>query len=171
MLSGFLIKRMLSTTANGLRTDGGISYNPSTNVLSTTASTAQYADLAERYEADEIMQPGDVVKIGGNKEITKTTVQGDQEVFGVISSTPAYSMNKDAGTDETHPNVALSGRVPCKVKGAVNKGDRLISSDEPGVAQAVNTLDDTSIYAVIGRSLESNTEEQIKYVEIVVGRN
>jgi len=160
-----------STTANGLRTDGGISYNPSTNVLSTIASAAQYADLAERYEADEIMESGDVVKIGGDKEITKTTVQGDQEVFGVISSTPAYSMNKDAGTDDTHPNVALSGRVPCKVKGAVNKGDRLISSDEPGVAQAVNTLDDTSIYAVIGRSLESNTQEQIKYVEIVVGRN
>ena len=80
-------------------------------------------------------------------------------------------MNKDAGTDQTHPNVALSGRVPCKVKGAVNKGDRLIASDQPGVAQAVNTLDDTSIYAVIGRSLESSTEEQIKYIEIVVGRN
>jgi len=160
-----------STTANSLKVDGGISYNPSTNVLSTTASAAQYADLAERYEADEIMEPGDVVKIGGDKEITKTTAQGDQEVFGVISSTPAYSMNKDAGTDQTHPNVALTGRVPCKVKGAVNKGDRLISSDEPGIAQAVNTLGDTSIYAVIGRSLESNTEEQIKYVEIVVGRN
>jgi hypothetical protein len=80
-------------------------------------------------------------------------------------------MNADAGTDQTHPYVALAGRVPCKVKGAVNKGDRLISSDQPGVAQVVNTLDDTSVYAVIGRSLESNADAQIKSVEIVVGRN
>ena len=160
-----------SSTANALRTDGGLSYNPSTNVLSTTASAAQYSDLAERYEADQPMQPGDVVKIGGDKEITKTTQQGDEQVFGVISTAPAYRMNADAGTHETHPYVALSGRVPCKVKGAVRKGDRLISSAEPGVAEAINTLEDTTIYAVIGRSLETNTDEMVKYVEIAVGRN
>ena len=160
-----------STTANALKVDGGLSYNPSTNILSTTASAAQYSDLAERYEADQPMEPGDVVKIGGDKEITKTTQQGDQEVFGVISTAPAYSMNADAGTDQTHPYVALSGRVPCKVKGAVRKGDRLISSSEPGVAQAVNTPEETTIYAIIGRSLETNTDETIKYVEIAVGRN
>ena len=104
-------------------------------------------------------------------EITKTTSQADAQVFGVISTQPAYRMNADAGEDSTHPYVALSGRVPCKVKGPVNKGDRLISSDEPGIAQAINTLTDTSIYAIVGRSLESNTQEQIKYIEIVVGRN
>ena len=160
-----------STTANALKVDGGLSYNPSTNILSTTASAAQYSDLAERYEADQPMEPGDVVKIGGNKEITKTTQQGDDQVFGVISTAPAYSMNADAGTDQTHPYVALSGRVPCKVKGAVRKGDRLISSDEPGVAQAINNLKDTSIYAIIGRSLQTNLNEAVKYIEIAVGRN
>lgn len=160
-----------SSTANALRTDGGLSYNPSTNVLSTTASAAQYSDLAERYEADQPMEPGDVVKIGGDKEITKTTQQGDEQVFGVISTAPAYSMNKDAGTDQTHPYVALSGRVPCKVIGSVRKGDRLIASAEPGVAQAVSTLEDTTIFAVIGRSLETNTDETVKYIEIAVGRN
>lgn len=160
-----------STTANALKVDGGLSYNPSTNILATTASAAQYSDLAERYEADQPMEPGDVVKIGGDKEITKTTQQGDEQVFGVISTAPAYSMNKDAGTDQTHPYVALSGRVPCKVIGAVRKGDRLIASAEPGVAQAVNTLEDTTIFAVIGRSLETNTDETVKYIEIAVGRN
>lgn len=160
-----------STTANALKVDGGLSYNPSTNILATTASAAQYSDLAERYEADEPMETGDVVKIGGDKEITKTTQQGDETVFGVVSTAPAYRMNAYAGTDQTHPYVALSGRVPCKVKGAVRKGDRLISSAEPGVAQAVNTLEDTTIYAIIGRSLETNTDEMVKYVEIAVGRN
>ena len=160
-----------STTANALKVDGGLSYNPSTNILATTASAAQYSDLAERYEADEPMQPGTVVKIGGNKEITKTTTQGDEQVFGVISTAPAYRMNDLAGEDSTHPHVALSGRVPCRVKGAVRKGDRLISSDEPGIAQAINTLEDTTIYAVIGRALETNLENAVKYIEIVVGRN
>jgi hypothetical protein len=160
-----------STTANALRTDGGISYNPSTNVLSTIASQANYADLAERYEADQPMEAGDVVKIGGDKEITKTTEALDTQVFGVISTSPAYRMNADAGVDATHPYVSLAGRVPCKVIGAVRKGDRLVSSDQPGVAQVVNTLDDTSVYAVIGRSLESNADTQIKSIEIVVGRN
>lgn len=160
-----------STTANSLKVDGGLSYNPSTNILATTASAAQYSDLAERYEADEPMQPGTVVKIGGTKEITKTTTQGDEQVFGVISTAPAYRMNDLAGEDSTHPHVALSGRVPCRVKGAVRKGDRLISSDEPGIAQAINTLEDTTIYAVIGRALETNLETTVKYIEIVVGRN
>ena len=160
-----------STTANSLKVDGGLSYNPSTNILATTASAAQYSDLAERYEADEPMQPGTVVKIGGTKEITKTTTQGDEQAFGVISTAPAYRMNDLAGEDSTHPHVALSGRVPCRVKGAVRKGDRLISSDEPGIAQAINTLEDTTIYAVIGRALETNLETTVKYIEIVVGRN
>jgi hypothetical protein len=160
---------LVNTTEDGT-TVGNITIS-SYATLHATATSAQYSDLAERYEADQPMEPGDVVKIGGDKEITKTSELADTQVFGVVSTAPAYRMNADAGTDQTHPYVALSGRVPCKVKGAVNKGDRLISSDEPGVAQAINTLEDTSHYAVIGRSLESNAEQEIKYIEIVVGRN
>ncbi len=160
---------LVTTTEDGTST-GNIAIS-SYATLHATATSAQYSDLAERYESDQPMESGDVVKIGGDKEITKTTSQADEQVFGVISTQPAYRMNADAGEDSTHPYVALSGRVPCKVKGAVNKGDRLISSDEPGIAQAINTLTDTSIYAIVGRSLESNTQEQIKYIEIVVGRN
>jgi len=160
---------LVSTTEDGTST-GNIAIS-SYATLHATATSAQYSDLAERYESDQPMESGDVVKIGGDKEITKTTSQADAQVFGVISTQPAYRMNADAGEDSTHPYVALSGRVPCKVKGPVNKGDRLVSSDEPGIAQAINTLTDTSIYAIVGRSLESNTQEQIKYIEIVVGRN
>ena len=160
---------LVNTTEDGT-TVGNITIS-SYATLHATATSAQYSDLAERYEADQPMEPGDVVKIGGDKEITKTSELADTQVFGVVSTAPAYRMNADAGTDQTHPYVALSGRVPCKVKGTVNKGDRLVSSDEPGVAQAINTLENTSHYAVIGRSLESNAEQEIKYIEIVVGRN
>ena len=135
------------------------------------ASSALYADLAERYEADQSLEPGDVVKIGGSKEITKTNSAYDKDVFGVISTDPAFKMNSGAGDDTTHPYVALSGRVFCKVKGPIQKGDRLTTSDEPGVAQKADLDNElNSVYAIIGRSLESNTEQGIRKLEIIVGK-
>ena len=83
--------------------------------------------MAEIYASDEQYEAGTVVKLGGSAEITQTTNHADTEVFGVISTDPAYLMNKDA---EGLP-VALTGRVPVKVIGKVRKGERLISSDVP----------------------------------------
>ncbi len=137
--------------------------------LHATSTAAQYSDLAERYEADASMEPGDVVKIGGEKEITKTTEENDSDVFGVISTDPAYKMNADAGQDATHPYVALSGRVPCKVVGAVTKGQRLVSSATDGAAKAA--VANYSTEEVVGRALESSTDENLKMIEIVVGKN
>ena len=119
------------------------------------------------------MEYGDVVALetGANGEITKTTTANDINVFGVISKDPAFKMNAAAGDNETHPYVALSGRVPCKVIGAVQKGDRLVSSSTPGVAQKIEDLTSGSILTIIGRSLENNTDENVKYIEIVVGKN
>ena len=126
--------------------------------------------MAERSEADAPMEYGDVVKIGGEKEITKTTQASDTDVFGVVAKDPAFKMNTGAGDDITHPYVSLSGRTPCKVLGAVKKGDRLITSDTPGVAKAVDS-ELPSVYTVIGRSLEDNDALGVKYVEITVGKN
>lgn len=118
-----------------------------------TAQSAEYSDLAERYEADEEYPAGTVVKIGGEKEITQTTEFCDEDSFAVISSMPALMMNSKAGPNNTHPYVALMGRVPVRVKGKVKKGDRLVASDTAGVAVASK---DAKIrpYA-IGRALES----------------
>lgn len=109
-------------------------FNPSTNVLNVTATSARYADLAERYEADAVYEPGTVVVIGGDKEITVTNVAANPAVAGVISQSPAYMMNCDAGNNDTHPYVALKGRVKCKVYGSVTKGDLLVTSRHPGYA-------------------------------------
>ena len=136
------------------------------------ATSAEYADLAERYEADDEYEEGTVVKIGGEKEITQTTSGSDPHVFGVISSKPAFEMNSSAGTDATHPYVALAGRVPCKVIGKVAKGDRLISSDKsPGHAKADwgSGTDTCQWQEVIGRSLEDKTTAGEGIIEIVVG--
>lgn len=119
-----------------LYTTSTFSFNPSTNVLNATATAARYADLAERYESDEVYAPGTVVIVGGPKEITTTNVAANTAVAGVISKFPAYMMNSEAGNDATHPYVALKGRVLCKVYGPVTKGDMLVTSRHPGYACA-----------------------------------
>lgn len=132
-------------------------------LFSGVSTSARYADLAERYEADAVYTPGTLVKIGGEKEITATEFAGDPGIFGVISTAPAFLMNKDAGTDETHPPVALKGRVPVRVIGPISKGQRLAASATPGVAQGVITDANT-----IGRALESNSEAGEKLVLCVI---
>ena len=132
-----------------------------------TATAALYADLAERFESDEALEEGDVVMIGGEKEITKTDRESTPEVFGVISTSPAYAMNSDSGTDDTHPYVALAGRVPVKVVGKVLKGQRLVASSQSGIAIAAETK---NIFAVVGRALESSDELGVKLIEAAVGK-
>ena len=131
-----------------------------------TSSQARYADLAENYLADAIYAPGTVVIFGGKEEITVTNQSHDSRVAGVISTDPAYLMN--AGNTEGLP-VALTGRVPCQVLGPVNKGTVLVTSNQPGIAQAL----DAALFnpgCVIGKSLEMINDNSVKTIEIVVGR-
>lgn len=137
----------------------------------TAGSTLQatYADLAERYEADAVYPAGTVVKIGGEKEITATTSAQDTDVFGVISTAPAFGLNAAAGTSDTHPYVAIAGRVPVRVMGRVRKGQRLVTSSMMGFAVAVDNVESVSPYAVVGRALEEKTTEAEGTVLAVVG--
>ena len=135
-----------------------------------TATAAQYADLAERYEIDVPSFSGMVVKLGGEKEITLTTEAMDTNVFGVISENPAFRMNNDAGADETHPFIAFSGRLDVYIKGKVNKGQRLAASDIPGVAYAISDEEaQANVLSVIGRALYDKTTDDVAKVEVVVG--
>jgi hypothetical protein len=115
-----------------------------------TATSAQYADLAERYHAGESIEAGSVVCFGGENEIEMCAEDGCTRVAGVISTAPAYMMNRDAGDDSTHPYVALAGRVPCKVTGSIRKGDLLHSSAMAGHAMAGEFKGG----AMIGKALE-----------------
>ena len=130
-----------------------------------TAVQAKYADVAERYEADQVMEPGDLVDIGGEKEITLTT-EAWQSAYGVISTNPAFKMNSDAGDDATHPYVALVGRVPVKVIGQVAKGDRLTASDTPGVAMSAGKGQYPTVF---GRALTAKTTDELGFVEVALG--
>ena len=132
---------------------GDLSYNATTGILYATSISAQYADLAERYEADAEYSVGTVLVIGGDKEVTVTHKCADVRVAGVVSTNPAYTMNEQAGNDVTHPYIALKGRVPCKVVGPIYKGDLLVTSNHSGYAQTLRLGDDPS--AVIGKALET----------------
>jgi hypothetical protein len=133
-----------------------------------TATEALYADLAEMYTSDADYQPGTVVKIGGEAEVTQTTDAFCPEVFGIVSTAPAHLMNSGvAGVA-----VALEGRVPCRVIGTVRKGQRLVSSEVPGVARAVSDYERQEAldwYRIVGRALSDKTTEGIALLEVVVG--
>ena len=128
------------------------------------ASSAKYADMAEIYSADADYEPGTVVKIGGDAEITMTKEHADTDVFGVISTNPAYLMNSEA---EGLP-VALSGKVPVKVIGKIKKGERIVSSDVPGVAWALGE-DDYDTRAIVGRALQDKEDGDEGTIDAVIG--
>jgi len=138
------------------------------NTVFAKATTAQYADLAENYIADRYYETGSVVVFGGAYQITANESSYDTRVAGVISTDPAYLMN-NIQTEKMLFPVALVGMVPCKVKGPVNKGDLLVSSEIPGVAMK---LDNKNWLpgCVIGKSLEDYDDSAVKKIEVVIGR-
>ena len=138
------------------------------NIVHATSTTAQYADLAERYAADAPMAAGDVVILGGDREITLCTKELDTKVFGVISETPAFLMNKDAGNNDSHPMVALQGRVRVKVQGIGKAGDRIVSSSTAGVAR-VAELAECTAFNVLGRLIHDKYNTQTELTECVIG--
>ena len=129
-----------------------------------TATSAQYADMAEIYSSDKEYEPGTVVKLGGEKEVTETNSFNDPEVFGVVSTNPAYLMNSEA----EGVAVALAGRVPCKVEGRIKKGERLVSGSKPGFAKALGD-NEYDMRSVIGRALVRKDTFDDDVIEVVVG--
>ena len=163
-------------TPIGLSTpcDGGFINLAATNLTVTgtidgTGATvigtwqATYSDVAEFYEADKDYAAGTVVKIGGDKEITASNVSVD-DVFGVISTAPAYVLN--SGKEGLYLPVVMVGRIPVRVKGPIAKGERLVSSNTPGVARAVKKSELSCHTPIFGRSLEDSDDEGERLVEV-----
>jgi hypothetical protein len=78
-------------------------------------------------------------------------------------------MNAGAGANNTHPPVAMNGRVPVKVIGKVKKGDRLVSAGN-GFAR-VASVDEITAFNVIGRALKNKTSNGKGTVEVIVKVN
>ena len=138
------------------------------NTIFAKATSAQYADLAEMYCADSVYTPGTVLEFGGTEEVTITTQSHSTQVAGIVSTNPSYLMNSTL-TCVNSVQVALVGRVPCSVVGTIRKGDRLVSSDRPGVAQALNT----NLYqpgCIVGKALEEYNSTEPGVIEVAVGK-
>jgi hypothetical protein len=161
-------------TLTGLTVSGNIvpSSNVSINLGSSTAwfntfygsaTEAQYADLAENYQADQAYKAGTVVMFGGEEEVTLAD-EDTTAVAGIVSTNPAHLMNGALIGPNVVP-VALQGRVPCQVIGPVKKGDLMVSAGN-GYARASKT---PQLGQVIGKALE-NFNESSGIIEVVVGR-
>ena len=122
----------------------------------------EHADLAEYYEADMSYEPSTVLAFGGNKEVT-IAEDGTTRVAGVVSTDPAYIMNSTC-EGEHIVALALQGRVPCKVRGKISKGDMLVSGGSGYARPAQFPLMGT----VIGKALEDFEGDGV--IEVAVGR-
>jgi hypothetical protein len=157
-----------SITKTGSNGVGNIGAAASTfNTVFAKATSAQYADVAERYQADADYPVGTVLIIGGAQEVTASTHSHDTAVAGVISENPSYLMNSGLQTANSVP-VALLGRVPCQVVGTITRGQLLVTSSIPGTATA---LDHTKYVpgCVIGKALEDYNSNVAGIIEIAVG--
>jgi hypothetical protein len=157
-----------SITKTGSNGVGNIGAAGSTfNTVFAKATSAQYADVAERYQADADYAPGTVLIIGGAQEVTASTHSHDTAVAGVISENPSYLMNSALDTVNSVA-VALLGRVPCQVVGPIDRGDLLTTSAVPGTA---GRLDPAKYLpgCVIGKALQNYHSEQPGMIEIAVG--
>ena len=123
--------------------------------------------MAENYEADADYEPGTVLCIGGDSEVTISDEAGSYKVVGVVSTNPAYLMNSKLQSN--YPvSVALRGRVPCKVTGNVNKGDVIITGDVPGYGMVAADPQNLSPLQIIGRALGNKLDAGQGIVEIIV---
>ena len=139
------------------------------NTVFAKATSAQYADVAEKYIADKDYPVGTVLRIGGMYEVSQTNSYHGTNIIGTVSDKPAYVMNSGLAAEHI-AIVALLGRVPCRVIGTISKGDLLVSSEIHGVA----TVLDPDLWVpgcVIGKALEDYNSDQIGVIEIVVGRS
>ena len=137
------------------------------NTIFAKASTAAYADLAEKYHSDQIYAPGTVMKIGGANEITRCDEENSYDVFGVISVNPAYLMN-DKNQSELWLPIVLVGRSSVNVIGPVAKGERLISAGN-GCAKAADG--GVTFRTVIGRALVDKTTDELELIECYINTN
>ena len=137
------------------------------NIIHATSTSAQYADLAERYETDCEVQVGDVMMLGGQAEVTKCDKELCDQVFGVVSESPAFLMNAHAGNNDSHPMIALKGRVLVKLQGTGKAGDRVVSAGN-GTAR-VASIQECTAFNTLGRLIKHKYNEETALTECVIG--
>jgi hypothetical protein len=140
------------------------------NTIFAKATTAQYADLAEKYLTDDAYAPGTVLEFGGKYEVTLCDSDMTTKVAGVVSTKPGFLLNENLAPNELEGQkvveLALTGRVPTRVRGPIKKGDLIVSAGA-GYARAEGI---PQVGTVIGKALEDfNGDEGV--IEVVIGKH
>jgi hypothetical protein len=164
-LTGLTINNATTAITNGATAGTGNigASGAGFNTIFAKATSAQYADLAEKYSADADYAPGTVLVFGGDREVTVSNTASDHRIAGVVSTNPAHLMNSEL--DCEYPvAIALTGRTPTRVTGLIHKGDLMISAGN-GAAMACAT---PVVGTVIGKALE-NFDGESGVIEVVVG--
>jgi hypothetical protein len=151
-------------TAGATTATGTIIGNWSLSAGSKLTST--YADLAENYKTDTIYNPGVVMEFGGTAELTLCQTDMSTKVAGIISTAPAFLLNDQHELEGHNYSIALSGRVPCNVKGKINKGDLLVSGAGGYARAESNPIPGT----IVAKAIESYDSEDIGQIEVMVWR-
>jgi hypothetical protein len=165
--AGLFLQTGVGTNTIDIGASGAIFRTVYATTFNGKATSAQYADLAERFAADAPYAPGTLVRIGGAAEVTVENEVASTEVLGVVSSQPAHLMNAEAGSNETHPPIAMVGRVPVRCIGEIRKGDRLISAGN-GCAMAAKFARELGGGQIIGRALADKLSNEEGLVEAIV---
>ena len=152
-----------SASANG-QFEGQWSFLAGSTLTLPAGTKSFYADIAERYTSDQQYGPGTVVMFGGEQEVTIANIPGTTKVAGIITTEPAQMLNADL---EDSVAIALVGRVPCKVIGAIVKGDMLIVSETPGVLTSAEVPKPGSIVA---KAMEYYNSNEVGVIEVMVTR-
>lgn len=126
-------------------------------LFSGTATQARYADLAEKYTTETELPAGTAVAVCSHTEHEVEPASAHNFCIGVVSTNPAIMMNSEAEGQY----IALKGRVPVRVKGAVKKG-------QPVYAMASGVCTTLATTALVGVALESNDSDDEKLVECVL---
>lgn len=152
-----------NASANG-QFEGQWSFSAGSTLTLPAGTRSFYADIAERYTSDQQYVPGTVVMFGGEQEVTIANIPGTTKVAGIITTEPAQILNADL---EDSVAIALVGRVPCKVIGAIVKGDMLIVSETPGVLTSAEVPKPGSIVA---KAMEYYNSNEVGVIEVMVTR-
>jgi len=175
-----------SLTVSGTTNTGTLQSTTITTGSSSTAGTitgdytltsgstlnATYADLAEKYTADVDYEPGTVVVFGGEAELSITGQHASHTVAGIITTNPAQVYNAEctAGEGEFVVELALIGRVPCKVMGPITQGDLIVTSENAGYG-CKGDPENIKPGTIIGKAISSFNDGLDGVVEVLVGKN
>lgn len=131
--------------------------NINANLFVGTATSARFADLAEKYTTDQEYPVGTAMAVCAHPDHEAHAACTTDMCIGVISAEPAYLMNSEADGQA----IGLKGRVPVRVKGPVSKG-MAVYAWQDGVCTTIASI------GLVGIALETNHEEGEKLVECIL---